>query len=215
MEEARDKGSTGKTGAKAQKRGQDTEIDAAGIARFFFEAGQLKRVKRSGWWLAGVSSPESVAEHSFRTALIGWVLARMEGADAGKVAEACIFQDMSEARLNDMHKLGQRYVDFKQAEKKALEEQSRLLPGELAAAVRELFSSFQNDSSSEAIISRDADLLECAFQAKEYMETGHDTADWIANVEKLLRTGSARAILAEMKNMKSTGWWSGLKRIER
>ncbi|MBF0384955.1 MAG: HD domain-containing protein, partial [Candidatus Omnitrophica bacterium] len=36
----------------------------------FAEAGLLKRVKRSGWWVAGIKDPESVAEHSFRCAVI-------------------------------------------------------------------------------------------------------------------------------------------------
>ena len=33
-----------------------------GIARYLFELGQLKRVRRSGWWVAGVDQPESVAD---------------------------------------------------------------------------------------------------------------------------------------------------------
>lgn len=37
----------------------------------------LKRAKRSGWWIAGVKGPETIAEHSFRGALIGSVLAMM------------------------------------------------------------------------------------------------------------------------------------------
>ena len=36
------------------------------IANYLYELGVLKRVRRSGWWLAGVKDAESVAEHSFR-----------------------------------------------------------------------------------------------------------------------------------------------------
>ncbi len=36
------------------------------LAQFLFEVGYLKRVRRSGWWLLGNKTPESVAEHSFR-----------------------------------------------------------------------------------------------------------------------------------------------------
>ena len=43
-----------------------------------------KRVKRSGWWVAGIDDPESVAEHSYRTALLGYILASLEGADPTK-----------------------------------------------------------------------------------------------------------------------------------
>jgi 5'-deoxynucleotidase YfbR-like HD superfamily hydrolase len=50
-----------------------------GIARFLYEMGALKRLPRSGWLIAGVAAPESIAEHSFRTAILGWLLAHMEG----------------------------------------------------------------------------------------------------------------------------------------
>jgi putative hydrolase of HD superfamily len=28
------------------------------IAKYLYEIGQLKRVKRSGWWMAGITDPE-------------------------------------------------------------------------------------------------------------------------------------------------------------
>lgn len=58
----------------------------AAVDDFIFETGLLKRAKRTGWWIAGVKDPESIAEHSHRTALIGAVLAMMEGADPARVA---------------------------------------------------------------------------------------------------------------------------------
>jgi putative hydrolase of HD superfamily len=48
------------------------------LAQFLFEVGYLKRVRRSGWWLLGNKTPESVAEHSFRCTIIGYLLARSE-----------------------------------------------------------------------------------------------------------------------------------------
>ena len=49
------------------------------ILKFFFEMGQLSRVKREGWRLLGMETPESIADHSLRAAQIGWVLAKLEG----------------------------------------------------------------------------------------------------------------------------------------
>ena len=40
------------------------------VARFLFEAGTLKHARRTGWWMAGVRDPESVAEHSWRASLL-------------------------------------------------------------------------------------------------------------------------------------------------
>jgi putative hydrolase of HD superfamily len=52
-----------------------------GLTNFLYEMGLLKRSKRTGWLIAGVDNPETIAEHTFRTAIIGYLLARMEGAD--------------------------------------------------------------------------------------------------------------------------------------
>jgi putative hydrolases of HD superfamily len=38
--------------------------DAAALAAFGYELGVLKRIRRAGWWHAGVRDPESVAAHS-------------------------------------------------------------------------------------------------------------------------------------------------------
>lgn len=61
------------------------------LAAYLTEAGHLKRTKRAGWWIAGVRDPESVAEHSFRVAVVGYVLALMEGANPDRTAALCVF----------------------------------------------------------------------------------------------------------------------------
>ena len=54
-------------------------------AEFLFEVGMLKRTPRTGYQFLG-SGGESVADHSFRTAVIGYVLASQElEADRNRV----------------------------------------------------------------------------------------------------------------------------------
>jgi putative hydrolases of HD superfamily len=184
-------------------------------ARYIFEAGMLKRVKRSGWWAEKVASPESVADHSFRTAVVAFMLARMEGlgeADANRLCAAAVFHDMHEARIGDMHKITARYVHItRELERKVEEEQAEGMGSGLNASVLAL----QALSGREHDILKDADYLECAFQAKEYLDIGHRGAqDWIDNIGKKLRTRSAKALHAKMKRMDSNSWWKGLKRLE-
>src|SRR5271156_976721 len=90
---------------------------------FFAEAGLLKRVKRSGWWVAGIKDPETVAEHCFRCAVIGYYIAYCEGADPFKVVTQTLFNDIHEARINDLHKMGHHYIDFRHAEQKVFADQ--------------------------------------------------------------------------------------------
>jgi putative hydrolase of HD superfamily len=183
------------------------------VADLIYEPGVLSRVRRSGWWLAGVDRPESVAEHSFRAALIAFVLAEMEGADPEKAAAMALFHDLHEARVLDMHKVGQRYADWEEAEAKAIGEQLARLPRGLKERISGYKHDFQGTASPEAIIARDADHLECLVRAREYQEAGNpQVGDWIANSRSRLRTASARKLAAQCLRTGPQGWWEGLKR---
>ncbi len=174
--------------------------------------GQLKRVKRSGWWIAGIEDPESVAEHTFRTAVITYLLARLEGAETGKAVLMALFHDVPETRTNDAHRIVRRYVDWRGVDKKAMGEQSKRLPDEVAKEVVSFFEEFEKEVSSEAKLVRDADLLECLIQAREYQRLGYpDVADWILNAQAALTTESAKRIAAECLKTEPKEWWQGLK----
>jgi len=96
---------------KGKKREDTGKTAAEQALDFFAEAGLLKRIKRTGWWVAGIDDPESVAEHSFRTAVIGYYLAYWEDVDPFKVVTMSLFNDIHEARINDLHKMGHYYIE--------------------------------------------------------------------------------------------------------
>jgi putative hydrolase of HD superfamily len=182
------------------------------LAKFLYEVGQLKRVKRSGWWIAGVKDPETVAEHSFRTAVIAYLLARLEGVDPGKAVVMALFHDMPETRTNDAHRIVMRYADWRDVDKKAIGEQSKRLPDEMAKQMVTLFEEFEKEVSTEAKVVRDADLLECIIQAREYQTLGYtDVVDWIFNAQAVLQTESAKKIASECLKTEPKEWWQGLK----
>jgi len=183
------------------------------IAKYLFELGQLKRVKRSGWWIAGVEDPESVAEHSFRTALIAYILAQLEGADPEKSALMALFHDIPEARVNDLHRVGRRYVNWENVERRVVEEQVKRLPGEIAERITSLSAELEGAASAEARVARDADLLECLVQAREYQALGYrDVSDWIINAAAALGTDSAKEIASQCIHTEPKEWWEGLKK---
>lgn len=185
------------------------------VARYIFEAGMLKRMARSGWWAEKVDMPESVADHSFRTALIAFILAKMEGLDdaaADRLCTAAVFHDMHEARLGDMNKITARYISVtKELEGRVEMEQTHGMPSELRNSILKT----QDLSEKERAILKDADYLECAFQAKEYLDVGHKGAQsWIDNIGERLQTASARKLHAQITLMDSNSWWKGLKRLD-
>ncbi len=185
------------------------------IVDYIHEMGVLKNISRSGWWLIGIKDPEKLADHICRTAIIGYILAKMEGKDAGKVVMMCLFHDTHEARLNDMHKVAQNYIDMKDADSKVQTEQSSQLPENMSSEITALFHEFSSQDTPESVLAKDADLLECAFQAKAYLEQGYDAKNWIDNVGTVLVSESAKKIYDQLLISDSNDWWRDLKKIKR
>lgn len=184
------------------------------VVNFIFEMNQLKRQKHSGWFLAGVANPPSVAEHQLRTAQIGYILAEMEGVNPERVACMLLIHDNAEARTGDQNKVSARYFQKKDGELKAFQEQLDGLGVNIENKWLSYFKEIEERNTKEGIIAKDADWLEMAFQAKEYLDLGHKSAlDWVINVEKAVETRSAKKIIQEMKKTEFTDWWQGLKKM--
>jgi putative hydrolases of HD superfamily len=183
---------------------------------FFAEAGLLKRVKRSGWWVAGIKDPESVADHCFRCAVIAYYMAHMEQADPHKVMTMALFNDIHEARINDLHKMGHYYIDFKEAEKKVFADQVAFLNKGVSAELNRLRREYDRQETKESIIARDADILECLLQAKEYHDAGYRIAEkFFQRAPGYLRTKSARKLWRQAMRWNSSTWWENVVKFER
>ncbi|MEM7233696.1 MAG: HD domain-containing protein [Planctomycetota bacterium] len=164
------------------------------MGRYVHELGNLKRVARSGWWLAGIRHPESVAEHSWRTAMIALTLADMEGADPFRAAALALLHDVGEARVGDTHRLGRRYLETDEAEDRVFRDQVEGLPETVRARLEELWVEYGEQSTPESKIAKDADRLECLFQAREYAASGHPVDEWIESSRRALKTKSAQDV---------------------
>ena len=80
------------------------------IAQLLFEARSLKRLPRSGYQFLGVGR-ESVAEHSFSTTFIAYVLSHMvPEADARKLITMSLVHDLPEARVGDLNYVQKFYL---------------------------------------------------------------------------------------------------------
>lgn len=178
------------------------------ISDLLFEFGSLKRLPRSGWLTVGIKNAESVAEHSYRTALIGMLLAKKEGADSCRVVKMCLLHDVHEGRAGDLHTASRRYakLDVKKANREIFSK------CEFSGELTELCEEFEEGKTKEAIVSRDADKLECLVQAKEYLDLGNKYAsDWIRSARGCLKTKTAKQWEAEIVERDSNAWILGIK----
>jgi len=188
----------------------------AKLLQFISEAGMLKRVRRSGWWVLGIKDVETVAEHSFRCAVIGYIIASRENVHPYKVLLMTLFNDIHEARINDLHKMAQRYIKFQQAEDKAFAEQTASLPKPLRDELCGIHGEYREQNTKEGIIARDADILECLIQAKEYYEHGFKEAvKFMKKAPRSLKTKTAKELWSLAKNMNLNEWWEELSEFKR
>ena len=148
--------------------------DIRRLVSFFFEIGILRKVLRAHQQLLlTYDLTDTIASHSFRTALIGYFLAKALNADADKVIKMCLLHDLEEARSMDCHWVSKKYV--KVFEDEIREDQLKDLPfsEELMALVKE----YKERKTLEAKIAKDADLLDQLLLLREYAWQGNKEAD--------------------------------------
>ena len=171
---------------------------------FLFEVGMLKKTPRTGYQFLG-SGGESVADHSFRAAVIGYVLASHEpDADRNKVILMCLFHDFPEARTGDHNYVNKKYV--KMDEKKAVRDQVQGLS--FGDEIMSLFREFNAGNTLEARLSRDADQLDLILELKEQLDLGNPRSnDWLSFAVKRLSTHIAKEMAEKILTTDSTDWW--------
>jgi len=174
------------------------------LVNFLFEVGMLKKTPRTGYQFLG-SGKENVAEHSFRTAVIGYMLSLEEsGSDLAKILLMCLFHDLHEARTGDHNYVNKRYVQVE--EEKAVSDMAKDLP--FGDRIVDLAREFLAGDSLEAAVSRDADQLDLILSLKEQLDLGNPYArDWLRYALMRLRTEGARKLAEEIMKTDSTEWW--------
>lgn len=181
--------------------------EADRVAHLIHEAGVLKLLPRTGWAYCGIGNPESVAEHSFRTALIAGLVAKSEGADPARATYLAVWHDTQETRVLDIPHLGRKYLDAASNEK-VTADQVIGLPAAVAADVKALIHEYESAESLEAQCARDADKLECLFQAIEYRDAGARNVDgWIETSRSSLRTMTGQQIADAAMSQASSQQW--------
>ncbi|MER7501688.1 HD domain-containing protein [Nonomuraea pusilla] len=180
----------------------------AGLTGLLYEIGLLKRYRRTGWLVAGVRDPESIADHSFRAAVIAAAIAAMEGGDPQRAAFMSLFHDTQETRVTDLPYLAKRYVTATPNEEVTAEQMDGV-PGPVADMVRDAVAEYEEKASLEAVCARDADKLECLLQAVEYREQGHQNVQpWIDSSLAALKTTTGRRLAEEALRTGTLEWMS-------
>ena len=143
------------------------------LESFFEKVLELKNIPRQGWKnKLGRSSVESVADHSYSTAIISMVFSDLQGLDTKKIVMMALLHDLAESILGD---ITPREITNKKKismENKAMKQILETLPNSISKQYITLWDEFQKNLSKEANLLHEIDKLEMALQAKFYLNKG-------------------------------------------
>lgn len=155
------------------------------IATMLDYANDLKRLPRTGWLLAGVTSAESIAEHTFATTLLTLQLAQAINADpvaqgiatplnVDRALRIALVHDLAESVVTDLPKrtsqtLGEAVKQGAEAEAWQWIESTP----ELTGTLQEYWAEYAAGLTAEARVVKDADKLEMLHQALRYASSGN------------------------------------------
>lgn len=170
------------------------------------ELGILKRIRRAGWWHVGIRDPESVAEHSLRTAQLAALIAAEEGADPVRASFLALWHDSQETRTGDLPHTADGYLT-KPEPRQITADQTKNLPEWPRELIRRAVDEYETRQSTEALCAKDADKLEMLLQAIEYRDLGARRVDgWIDSARNGLRTLTAQRIADAAVNLSPLAW---------
>ena len=162
---------------------------------FLIEVGKLKRMPRRGWVINQIKNPESIAEHVFRAAILGWVLGeKKKGFNIEKLIKIVLIHDLCEVYSGDitpydsilpkskklLKELMRTWPRFSNGEKKkrfsrkykkekeGLEKLISKLPLKLKKEIKTLWLDYEKGLTPEGRFFHQADRMENFLQAYEY-----------------------------------------------
>ncbi|MEX0935154.1 MAG: HD domain-containing protein [Candidatus Paceibacterota bacterium] len=187
------------------------------IAQHLFEVGTMRKlIRMHRQTLLTDDMSDNIATHSYRVTIIGWYLAKMEDVDPYKVIMMCLLHDMPEVRSGDHNWVHKRYVKIFEEEIK--KEQLGNLP---FSDLKKFIDEYDERESREAIIAKDADIIDQLCLLQEYIWQGNQEAkEWISgkgekgkkrneNIERI-QSKSGNKLAEAILDEHPSSWWNEL-----
>lgn len=143
---------------------------------------ELKDLRRTGWVLRGIEEPESVADHSWSTALLCLLYAPLAGEalNCDRTVAIALVHDLAEVEVGDIPRRITPGDDTPTTEEKADRERRAMerltasaggpgTPENLSLShIRELWDEYEAGLTAEARFVRDMNLIDMCLQALLY-----------------------------------------------
>ncbi|KAJ8009006.1 hypothetical protein DPEC_G00084320 [Dallia pectoralis] len=140
------------------------------MLQFMKLIGQLKRVPRTGWVYRKVKQPESVSDHMYRMSIMALTITD-HTVNKERCMKLALVHDMAECIVGDIAPSDNVSKEEKHRREEApMQYLTGLLQGGLRKEIYDLWEEYENQTSAEAKLVKELDLLEMILQAHEYEE---------------------------------------------
>lgn len=171
------------------------------MIEIFFEYAQLKNLYRQGWLKRGVSELdcETVADHSFGVALLGYTIAEeyLPDLDSAKVMILGLFHEMGEIYPGDFTPTDNVTADEKtQREYQGVQQVFSRLPN--SQKYISIWEDFEFQKSPESKFVKQIDRLEMALQANLYERMNYGLDEFFPYVQERISSPELKPILDDI-----------------
>ena len=151
---------------------------------FFYLALELKKVQRKGWKSkVGIEYPESVADHSYGTAIMTMILSDMQNLDTEKILKMALLHDLAESIIGDFMPGEISKDNKKTVEDDTMKEILVKLPENIAPQYNNIWNEYSQASTKESILLHEIDKFEMAIQAVKYSSEGFSNEKLVAFID--------------------------------
>jgi putative hydrolase of HD superfamily len=177
----------------------EKELDR--ITKFMLEADKLKTVSRSGWVIRKVKDPEHVADHSYSTALLSYIMAKKLGLDANKCIIMALTHDLNEVITGDIAtRANEQDQTVNNIDKARLEHTNMLIMlGNLDdiahAHLKDMWAELKAKETKEAQLVDQVDKLDYILQLVPY----HKYMEADSYVEQFFETAGRTITIPELR----------------
>jgi putative hydrolase of HD superfamily len=167
------------------------------LIEFLHKVGELKKIKRTGWVYYKVPDPESVAEHSFRVAVMALILSEKLGFDKDKCVKMAVVHDLAESLVGDITPWDKKEMESKhENETKAMHELTARIDNE---EIMKLWEEYEEGKTPEAVFVRELDKAEMFLQAWEYEEEhGKNLKEFMESAMEKVKNPELREMLENL-----------------
>ena len=165
---------------------------------FLLATTRLKEVSRRGWFdKLGMNNPESVADHSYATAVLTMIYSDEDGLDTAAALRMALLHDFAESEIGDLVPGSISREEKLRREDSAMARILESLPPRISCMYADAWREYRFGKSKEAQLVREADKLEMAIQASRYARPSLDVEPFLESARAAIRDPRMQDILSE------------------